>query len=285
MRSIIFSLLLLLFSAPLLAGEYVSDSIKIDGYMRHFRMYLPQGIKQNAPLVFALHGYGNNGTVNKTIPQAADRHGFAVCIPVGLPDPTGKRSWNVGYPMQEGWKVNDARAMCRIARHVQKKYRLSRENTFLCGMSNGGEMCYLLAYSDQKVFRAFGSIAGLTMQWIYDSRSIPRPIPFLEIHGTADKTSLWEGDLQNRGGWNPYVSVPLAVNRLVAAGRCRQLVLDTISFPERKMHRPIVRHRYVDGCDSTEVWLYQVQGAPHSYFTDDMDTGQVLWEFFSKFLK
>ncbi len=285
MRKFFLSLLSLTFCVHLYAGEYVSDSVKIDGYMRHFRMYLPQGIKQDAPLLFALHGYGGNGNVNKTIPQAADRHGFAVCIPVGLPDPTGKNSWNVGYPMQDGWKVNDEKSMCQMARFVQKKYKLSRKNTFLCGMSNGGEMCYLLAYSDQKVFKAFGSIAGLTMKWIYESRTIPRPIPFFEIHGTADKTSLWNGDLQNRGGWNPYMSVPLAVNRLVASNRCQELLLDTISFPERKMHRPIVRHRYVGGDKGTEVWLYEVKDAPHYYFTDDMDTGEVLWEFFSKYLE
>ena len=53
--------------------------------------------------------------------------------------------WNVGYPFQAGLKTDDVDFLCKLARYLQKEYNLSRHNTFLTGMPNGGEMCYLMA--------------------------------------------------------------------------------------------------------------------------------------------
>ena len=132
------------------AQQFVEDSLKVDGNMRRFDLFLPEGIKTDALLVFYLHGYG--GRINRDNPmiETASREGFAVCIPQGLKDPKGKPSWNVGYPFQDGWKVDDVKSLCKMAAYVQKRYHLSHANTFLTGMSNGGEMSYLMAYSKQK---------------------------------------------------------------------------------------------------------------------------------------
>ena len=169
------------------AQQFVEDSLNVDGYMRRFDLFLPEGIKTDAPLVFYLHGYG--GAIYRKNPmiETASREGFAVCIPQGLKDPKGKPSWNVGYPFQQGWKVDDVKSLSKIAAYVQKRYRLSRDNTFLTGMSNGGEMCYLMAYSRQKAFKAVAPIAGLTMAWMYRHLEGGKPIPLFEIHGTEDR--------------------------------------------------------------------------------------------------
>ena len=149
------------------AQQFVEDSLKVDGYIRRFDLFLPDGIKADAPLVFYLHGYGGRIYHDNPMVETASREGFAVCIPQGLKDPKGKPSWNVGYPFQEGWKVDDVKSLCKMAAYVQKRYHLSRSNTFLTGMSNGGEMCYLMAYSKQETFKAVAPIAGLTMVWMY----------------------------------------------------------------------------------------------------------------------
>lgn len=249
-------------------------------------MYLPEEMPHKAPLVFVLHGYGGNGNIKTWMNSAADRHKFALCVPVGLKDPKGKRSWNVGYPFQEGWEINDVKTMCTMAKFVQKKYGLSRENTFLTGMSNGGEMCYLLAYSKQNTFKAFGSLAGLTMVWMYQDLEIPNPIPFLEIHGTQDHTSEWWGDLDNKGGWGAYMPVPLAVGAIIAKNRCTEIKTDTIKGELRsKKGHDIIRHRYANRQTGNDVWLYEVVNAGHTWFTDDMDTGEEVWNFFQRYLK
>ena len=268
-----------------MAGRFVEDSVKVDGHMRHLVMYLPDGIRQGAPVVFVLHGYGAGIWRENPMVATADRHSFAVCIPEGLRDPQGERSWNVGYPFQAGWQVDDVKALCRMARHVQKRYYLSRENTFLTGMSNGGEMCYLMAYSKQNTFKAVAPIAGLTMAWIYERMDAPRPIPLMEIHGTEDRVSEWTGDMENKGGWGAYLPVPIAVGYWVAKNRCTSEQVEQVESIQGQEGHPIIKHRYSGSTTGCEVWLYEVVGGVHSWFTSDMDTGEEIWQFFARYIK
>ena len=268
-----------------MAGHFVEDSVKVDGHMRHLVMYLPDGMQKGAPVVFVLHGYGAGIWRENPMVATADRHGFAVCIPEGLRDPQGERSWNVGYPFQEGWQVDDVKALCRMARHVQKRYHLSRENTFLTGMSNGGEMCYLMAYSKQKTFKAVAPIAGLTMAWMYERMDAPRPIPLMEIHGTEDRVSEWTGDMENKGGWGAYLPVPIAIGYWVAKNRCTSEQVEQVESIQGQEGHPIIKHRYSGSTTGCEVWLYEVVGGVHSWFTNDMDTGEEIWQFFARYIK
>lgn len=267
------------------AQQYVEDSIKIDGKMRQFVLYLPDGIQQDAPLVFYLHGYG--GSIQRKNPMigTADREKFAVCIPQGLKDPKGKNSWNVGYPFQEGWKQNDVRALCKMARYVQKHYRLSRENTFLTGMSNGGEMSYLMAYAKQRTFKAVAPIAGLTMLWMYQDMEASRPIPLFEIHGTEDRVSEWTGDLENKGGWGAYMPVPLAVGYWVAKNRCAEEKTERTESLNKDNGHYIIKHKFTRSATGCDVWLYEVVGGEHSTHTTDLNTGNEIWDFFRQYIK
>ena len=96
------------------ATEPVLDSLKIQGQMRRFWIFMPDGIQKDAPLVFVLHGYTNPGNKETWMNKAAEKHRFAVCVPQGWKDPKGKPSWNVGYPFQEGWKVDEVAGMEHI---------------------------------------------------------------------------------------------------------------------------------------------------------------------------
>ena len=278
-------LMCLLCCSAMSAQTFVKDSLRVDGKMRRFVTFLPEGIKEEAPLVVVLHGYGGSIWRENPMVAAAKRHGFAVCIPQGLRDPKGKPSWNVGYPSQAGWKQDDVKALCRIAQHVQKRHKLSRTNTFLTGMSNGGEMCYLMAFNNkQKTFKAVAPIAGLTMEWMYSQLEAKRPIPVMEVHGTADHTSEWGGDLENKGGWGAYMPVPLAVGYWVAKKRCTHEETERVESLKKDGH-PVIKHRFTGGPTGCDVWLYEVVGAGHKWHTDDIDTGEEVWSFFSKYVE
>ena len=283
--SALLAVVLSLYLLPCHAGHFVDDSVKVDGHMRHMAMYLPDGLLPDAPLVFILHGYGAGIWRENPMLAAADRHGFAVCLPQGLKDPQGEPSWNVGYPFQQGWKVDDVKALCRMARYVQGRYRLSRDNTFLTGMSNGGEMCYLMAYSKQSTFKAVAPIAGLTMAWMYEQMEAPRPIPLMEIHGTEDRVSEWTGDIENKGGWGAYLSVPVAIGYWVAKNRCTHEEVERVESLQGEQGHPVIKHRFTGGSTGCEVWLYEVVGGEHAWHTRDINTGEEIWQFFSRYLK
>lgn len=279
--------LLLTLLAPLWchAGEFVEDSIKVDGHVRHFDVYLPDGLPAGAPTVFVLSGYGGGIWRENPMVTTADRHHFAVVIPLALKDPKGQHSWSVGYAFQQGWRVDDVKALCRIARHVQKRFGLSRDNTFMTGVSNGGEMCYLTALSKQNVFKAVAPIAGLTMEWMYRTLEAPRPFPVMEVHGTEDRVSEWTGDMTNAGGWGAYLPVPVAVGYWVARNRCTHEETERVESLQGAAGHPVVKHRYTGSPTGCDVWLYEVVGGGHRWHTDDIDTGEEVWQFFSRYIK
>ena len=109
-------------------------------------------------------------------------------------------------------------------------------------------------------------------------------MPFLEIHGDADKTSMWQGDHLNTGGWGAYIPVPLAVQAIAANNRCTSLITDTIPS-KRPDLQPVIRYRYSDSPSGADVELYKVTGGKHSWHAADLDTGDILWNFFSRYLK
>ena len=278
-------LLLLVSAVPSQAQRIIEDSLKVDGQVRRMKVILPDGIREGAPLVFVAHGYGNEGKAQTWMDGAAAKHGFAICVPQGLIDPAGRYSWNVGYTFQQGWRVDDVKALERMAAYVQKKYRLSKDNTFLTGMSNGGEMCYLMGYSQQHTFKAVAPVSGLTMRWTYETMSAPRPIPVMEIHGTRDHTSEWTGDLEGKSKWGAYLGVPTAIGYWVARNRCTREVTDTRPSLDTASGHYVIRHKYTDSPYSCDVWLYEVVGGKHSWHTKDLDTGEEIWHFFSRYIK
>lgn len=244
------------------------------------------GQTDGMPLVVVLHGYGGKalGDGLRFI-ELADLHGFAVCWPQGAEDGTGHSCWNVGYPFQADYRIDDTAYLRRLVRHLQKNFGVSRRNVFLTGMSNGGEMCYKMAAEHPETFSAIASIAGLTLTSM--STDYRRPIPFMEVHGTADKISAWDGDPQNKGGWGAYLSVPSAVSHIVSANRC--VALSTTEIPAE--HKRVILHHFTEGIPSrkggpsSEVLLYEVRGGDHSWSERYIPTCDLVWEFFSRYVR
>lgn len=244
------------------------------------------GQTDGMPLVVVLHGYGGKalGDGLRFI-ELADLHGFAVCWPQGAEDGTGHNCWNVGYPFQASYRIDDTAYLRRLVRHLQKNFGVSRRNVFLTGMSNGGEMCYKMAAEHPETFSAIASIAGLTL--VSMSTDYRRPVPFMEVHGTDDSVSAWCGDPENQGGWGAYLSVPAALSHIISANRC---VGETISeIPSE--HKRVILHRFTGGLPAfkngspADVLLYEVLGGDHSWSDRYIPTCDLVWEFFSRYVR
>lgn len=258
----------------------------IDNIERSYTLHIPNNIKKNAPLVFVLHGYGAKieNALDKGFNEAADKYGFAVCYAQGSKDGRGNTCWNVGYPFQQDMKVDDISFLCKLAAQLQKEYGFSKKNTFCTGMSNGGEMCYLLAFSNQDTFAAVAPIAGLTMAWIREELTPTRKIPLFEIHGTEDKVSEWNGDIENKGGWGAYISVPDAVNYWAQWNGCTKTIKEEWPFKCKNAEK-IIMHKHIGDSKTPQVWLYEVVGGVHSWFTEDINTADEIWKFFRMWIE
>lgn len=265
----------------LTASAQIHGTIHHDGNEREYFLYLPENPAPGHPLAFMLHGYG--GQAEGYFPEfieAATKEGFAVCNPQGLKDPgKGKTGWNVGYPPQLGWEVDDVSFIGDLLEALRDEYGFG--DAFFSGMSNGGDLSYIIAHQEPTMFKAIASLAGLQMVWAYKSMSLSTPVNFIEVHGTADHTSEWAGDPTNKGGWGEYISVPLAVQNIAVNARCTHEVCDTLArvSPESRL---VVRHSYEGG--ATEVKLYEVIGGKHSRHVADADTPRLIVDFFKSHL-
>ena len=266
-------------------GEYKNLFIINQGIRREYKLYLPKGMKKNAPLIFVLHGYGGNNNFDHLVfNELADKHGIAICYPLGSKDKRNHNCWNVGYPFQDTMEVDDVQFLCDLARQLQREYGLSRKQTFCTGMSNGGEMCYLLAYSSQKVFRAVAPVAGLTMAWMPESYSKPKKSPLFEIHGTEDRVSEWTGDLGNKGGWGAYIAVPDAIDFWVKRNNCPTHKQTELPLKHSKANK-VISHKYFDKKGRLSLQLYEIRGGGHTWGDNDIDTPAEIWEFFSNVVR
>lgn len=264
-------------------------TMKNQGLEREYYLYRPEGLRSGAPLVIVLHGYGGSALKGKkAMMDVADRNGFAVCYPQGIKDPKGKPGWNVRYPSQKGMKTDDVKFLIALSKELQKKFDLSPKNTFLTGMSNGGDIIYLIAMRAPKAFKAMASIAGLQFNWMETEYSYKHPLPFMEVHGTQDHTSEWLGDPENKGGWGAYIPVPAAVSRIIAVNGCTEEYVTEL--PRREGRNQVTLYQFkagkpaVKGGRPTEVWLYKVEGGDHSWSDKDMDTCSEIWRFFSQWI-
>lgn len=256
-----------------------------DGINREYIYYEPASLSVNAPLVFVAHGYSGSAQDIRNysgMNAIADQNDFAVCYPQGTVDSSGDNFWNVGYSFHSGVTVDDIGFLESLASYLQITYQLSSANTFFTGMSNGGEMCYLLAFDGSNVFKAFAPVAGTVFpNGVIDNLFLSNlSIPFFITHGDNDNTTLYSGD-QNDTFWGPYLSVDTLVDFWVNVNSLTDLVVDT--FPNINNNNKItISHKYSSSLVDKEVWLYTHQSG-HSWGDDgDMVIEQEIWDFFTK---
>ena len=266
-------------------------TLKCGSVEREYFLYIPEGMPEGAPLVVCMRGFSRKPAKRSGFDDfkaLAAREKFAVCVPLALHDNTGGYGWNVGYCFQQAdkefSKTDDVRYLTKLVRHLQKEYGLSKENVFCTGASNGGEMCYHMAYVKPDLFKAYAPQFGLTMTWLYKSVTPRKAVPLIEIHGTEDHVSEWGGDPANLGGWGEYVSVPLAVSQWALMARCTHESCEELVPLDPSSGRKVFLHKYLGGDDGIEVWLYEIVGAGHGGFGKEINSAECIWEFFRKYI-
>ena len=210
---------------------------------------------------------------------------FCRLLPAGREGRPGKTCWNAGYPFQADMAVDDVEFITQLVRHLQKKARAEPPQRLLHGhVERRGDVLPACGAAPPPV-RGRGTRIGADARMAFKADDSTHPVPLFEIHGTADRTSAWEGDLDNKGGWGAYVAVPMAVHYWAAKNKCTGMQTDTIPGRTPENGRKVIAHRFTGGTGGSEVWLYEIVGGKHSWGEQDIDTGEELWKFFSKFVK
>lgn len=267
------------------AGRRTEYTLTHKGTEYRYYLYLPQNLPADAPLLMVFHGYNSRNipSVGYGFEPIADKEGFAICYPCGPKDHKGKPCWMVGYEFhaQERLVRDDVGFAVKLVKHLQKRYNLSDHNVFATGHSNGGAMSYILAYQAPKTFAAVASVSGHIMECTYRTLRAKQPIPLMEVHGTDDTLSRWNGDPYNNDGWGADIATSRAVGYWAAVNRCTHEQREELPL----IRNQVIAHRYVGGVDGIQVWFYEVVGGKHSWADKDMNTAAEIWKFFSLYLK
>ena len=77
----------------------------------------------------------------------------------------------------------------------------------------------------------------------------------------------------------------IAIGYWIAKNKNEFEQTERVESMDKKSGRSIIKHKYTGGPTGCEVWLYEVTDGSHSWFEDDIDTGEEIWSFFSKYLE
>lgn len=281
--------LLVFFMTGSLNAQYLEFSH--NGQLRQYIYYSPSDLEIGSPLVFVLHGYtGDASSIQQYtgMDAIADEYGFAVCYPRGTVDHRNNRFWNVGYDFHEGVTIDDVDFIVQLAHHIQNQHKLSQQNTFVTGMSNGGEMSYLLACEASSVFKAVAPVAGMMLQTFFENCDSGKPVPVFEIHGTNDQINRYGGDIEGKDGWGAYPDIPFTIDYWVKTNGCTSVQIDTLPNINSEDSSFVISEKHLGCNNDDQVWLYKVINGGHDWpgaaGNKDINSSQHIWEFFNSFI-
>ncbi len=256
-----------------------------NGIVRNYIYYEPSGLNDDAPLVFVAHGYSSSAQniMNYSgFNYLALQNRFAVCYPEGTSDSWGNNFWNVGYLFTSGSNIDDVDFLNSLAQELQSTRNLSSENTFLTGMSNGAELCYLIACESSGIFKAYAPVAGTIFpNGLNNNHCNGSPTPLFEIHGINDNVTLFQGNANDQF-WGPYLSIDSVINYWVNINSLNNLTIDTLPNLNNN-NKYTISYKYNSLANNNEIWLYKHMDG-HSWSVDDINTQNEIWEFFTKYL-
>jgi poly(hydroxyalkanoate) depolymerase family esterase len=227
--------------APLLSRAKVAGAHRRRGEPL---VHVPAGIDRATavPLVCMLHGCTQDpaGFAAATrMNAAADRHGFAVVYPGQDRADNAQGCWNWFLPAHQERGRGEPAAIARTVREVMGgEQRIDAGRIFVAGLSSGGAMAAILAFTHPDLVAAFAVHSGLaygaaaTVADAFAAMSRggedptlhgaaahaamgerARAVPGMVIHGTADRTVAPVCGEQ-------VLAQSMTANRLAAPERC-----------------------------------------------------------------
>lgn len=272
-------------------GSTYDNSLTFDGLSRTYRVHLPTSYSKSspAPLMLSFHGRAGQGKGQEKLTNfdaLSDQKGFVVVYPDGL-----YRSWNagVGAGPAESRDIDDVGFVSALIDKLSKELAIDRGRIYASGMSNGGILTQRLGCELSGKLAAIASVAGPMGSKIAANCKPSRPVPVLEMHGTADPIVHMDGTFAQGPGRT--LSVDETIAGWVARNGCA-------TKPRLSDLGGGVSSEAYGSCkEGAEVILYRIDGAGHTWAggwqylpavivgptNRQIDASKIIWEFVSKY--
>lgn len=241
-------------------------------------LHVPVGYVPDEPvaLILNVHGYPSTGEQQEWLSgmsDAADREGYVVAYPEGV-----AYGWNAGgdccgEPLYDD--LDDVGFARDLVAALEDRLCVDPDRVYATGMSAGAYLAHRLGCDAADVFAAIAPVSGVLTE---DPCDPVRPVPILELHGTADEIVPWDGI-------PPEPSVPDTVAGWVARDGCVGDPVVTFQNGDSTCAT------YLDCNQGAEVGLCTVDGGGHAwpggqpipfvgFTTTDLSATDAMWEFF-----
>ena len=281
--------LFLMFWALTAQSQIVHDSILIEGNYRTFHFLKP--VKDNASLVFVLHGSGGDGQQMRA--RTTKLEGIAPTENILLVYPDGyKRYWNecrkTANSEANHLNINEESFFGGMIDYFDKTYKINKKHVFAVGTSGGGHMAYKLALTMPDKFKAITAlIANLPDTNNLDCIEKRVRFPVLIVNGTADKTNPYDGGEVVIGN-NISLGFVRSTNRTFhywaeLAGYKGEPKKVLLPDNDPKDGKTIEQYTFKKR-RKPEVTLLKVIGGKHDY-PNDIDVHLEAWAFFKRQMK
>jgi poly(hydroxyalkanoate) depolymerase family esterase len=291
----------------------------VAGRTLRYLTHVPRGAKPHAaaPLVCMLHGCTQDAAgfaATTGMNEAADRHGFVVVYPEQDRGQNPQGCWNWFLPEHQDRGGGEPAAIAATVQEVIATLSpgtIDTRRVFVAGLSAGGAMAMILAYTYPDLFSgvavhsglAYGSATNLAGAFAAMARGADhrasldravhsamadraRPIPSIVIHGSADRTVAPINGEQ-------LLTQAITTNRVVAPGTCADLDIARPSSTTRDQldgGHAYTRSRWHDRRGGLMHELLKVEGLGHAWsggaqgrsWSDPRgpDATEAIWRFF-----
>jgi len=239
--------------------------INSGGRERSYRLFVPATYDGHTPLPLVLQLHGSGGTAagqerTSGFEGIAAREGFAVA---SLQAERG--AWNV--PIHDD-RPDDVSYVGHVIDDIASNLCTDASRVYATGMSGGARMSSLLACKLNARIAAIAPVSGL--RWTAPCSG--RAIPVLTFHGLADQRNTYDGHADRGDEW--VESVPEALAGWAGYNGCDPKVI--FEDPEG----PLSTMRYAGCRDGVEVRIIRIDGLGHAWTRKEVDTTEVMWQFF-----
>jgi polyhydroxybutyrate depolymerase len=200
----------------------------------------------------------------------ADQEGFIAVYPQGYESPP---TWNAGNsPSGPTGHEDDVQFTRDMLTYLKKNYCIDSHRIYLVGFSLGGGMAHRLACNLSDQITAIATVSGAYHPLPEGCRPV-RPVPVLEIHGTAD-------------GDTPYDGNPLLLRSSVEEYLNTWLTLDKCdTTPQVFLQQPNITGSAWTHCAAgVQVRHYRIDDGTHIWPSPPaLDGSAVIWDFCQQF--
>ena len=250
------------------------------GTQRQYLLKTPSQTKETMPIVYFLHGLGDNITRLDNefhFQQIADEFGWMMVIPQALSQ-SGATMWNAALTNSN---IDDSGFLMALLDTLSAHHPVNLDSVFFTGFSMGGFMTHRMAIEHGDRITACAPVSGLITHTMASYTAVA-PVRMLHIHGTSDPVVGYNGNSQYFGG-NLGLSVEAILDYWKNANHCTdEPTIDTL--PDLK-NDGLLFVRYIYEGDA-ELQHIKVIGGNHTWYLNENQTDvsyfNVIHDFFTK---